>query len=208
LGRWSRSGRFLDGGSRLLGFGDGGVAVGLNGSGGRSGLGLRGRGEQPRSGLGDVVGGELFYGAWERGLGGGSGDGGRRSGLTCRCRWGFGSRGRLGLGGLNFRLSGLVGIVALDGLLLQESENVVEHKIAVGLLSEEKGLDKLAPGLAAVRHLTDDLDDDSTICRSLRIYRVNEDLAVLKTNRSDFLMDFLQNRADWSAAWMDGSRRT
>lgn len=41
-------------------------------------------------------------------------------------------------------------LVVLNGLLLEETEDVVENEVAVGLLGEEERLDKLAPWIALI----------------------------------------------------------
>jgi hypothetical protein len=99
-----------------------------------------------------------------------------------------------GCSGLHILL--LLPVITLNGLLLQKAEDIIEDEVAVGLLGEEKGLDKFAPGLVAVGHLTDDLDDDPAICRRLSIDRVDEDLAILEANRGNFLVDFLRKMSE------------
>ena len=76
-------------------------------------------------------------------------------------------------------------------LLLQEAEDVVEDEVAIRLFSQEESLDKLLPCFTLVRHLTNDLNDDSTVCGGLSINRVDEDLAVLESNRGNLTMNFL-----------------
>jgi hypothetical protein len=113
----------------------------------------------------------------------------------------FGSRGRWcrsllnSSGGGGFDGLSLIDLVALNGLLLQESEDVVENEVAIWLFGEEEGLDELAPRFICVGHLTDDLDNDPAICRRLGIDGVYEDFAILEANRSDFLVDFLLTKA-------------
>jgi hypothetical protein len=41
-------------------------------------------------------------------------------------------------------------VIALNGLFLEEAEDIVEDKVAIGLLREEKGLNKLPPWLTTV----------------------------------------------------------
>lgn len=82
-------------------------------------------------------------------------------------------------------------VTLLDGLFLQEAEDVVEDEVAVRLLGEEERLHELPPCFALVRHLTDDLDDDAAICRGLSVDRVDEDLAVLEADGGNLVMDFL-----------------
>jgi hypothetical protein len=54
-------------------------------------------------------------------------------------------------------------VVALDSLLLEEAENVVENKVAVRLLSKEEGLNELFPVPSSVAHFANDLNDDTTV---------------------------------------------
>lgn len=114
---------------------------------------------------------------------GGGGDRRRHLGLRCSCR------DRAGVGGVG----GLTGIVRLDSLLLEETENVVKDKVSVGLFGKEEGLDKLAPWLGVVGHFTDDLNDDATVGRGLSIDRVDENFAIFETDGRDFVVDFLKN---------------
>ena len=97
----------------------------------------------------------------------------------------------LGSGGLLGNLRLLL-FALLNGLLLQEAEDVIEDKVAVGLLGEEKRLHEFPPSFALVRHLTDDLNDDTAICRRLSVDRVNEDLAILEADGSDLVVNLLQ----------------
>jgi hypothetical protein len=76
-------------------------------------------------------------------------------------------------------------------LFLEKAEDVVQHEVPIGLFGQKEGLDELAPSFAMVGHFTNDLDDYPTICRRLSINRVNENLAVIKTNGGDFFVDFL-----------------
>ena len=94
------------------------------------------------------------------------------------------------IGGLG-NLLALLFLALFNRLLLQEAENVVKDEVAIRLLSEEEGLDKLFPVLALVRHFTNDLDDDATVRRGLGIDRMNEDLAVLEANLRDLVVDLL-----------------
>jgi len=130
------------------------VAIRLSGE---SGLG--GRGWRLRGRLGNIIGKRLFgrwceRGSWRRSGSGrdDGGDGRGGSGLTCRShclgrlRDGSGLRLRDG----DDRLRKGIGIVSLNRLLLEKTEDVVENKVTIGLLSEEKSLDKLAPRFAAI----------------------------------------------------------
>jgi hypothetical protein len=81
--------------------------------------------------------------------------------------------------------------IILDGIFLKEPEDVVENKVAIWLLCKEESLDELSPGITMVGHLADDLNDDTTVGGGLRVYRVNEDFAVLKTDGGDLVVDFL-----------------
>jgi hypothetical protein len=40
--------------------------------------------------------------------------------------------------------------IALNGLFLEEAEDVIENKVTIGLLSEEEGLNELLPRLATI----------------------------------------------------------
>jgi hypothetical protein len=82
-------------------------------------------------------------------------------------------------------------VLSLDCLLLQETENVVQNKVTVGLLGQEKCLSEFAPGLVVVGHFTDDLNDDPTICRGLGVDGVDENLAVVEADRENPVVDFL-----------------
>jgi len=130
------------------------VAIGLNGESGLGSRGWRGRGR-----LGNIIGKRLFDGWCERGNwrrnGSGRDDGGDgrgRSGLTCRshCLGRLRDRSGLRLGDGDGRLRKGIGIVSLNRFLFEKTEDVVENKVTVGLLGEEKSLDKLAPRLAAI----------------------------------------------------------
>jgi hypothetical protein len=63
----------------------------------------------------------------------------------------------------------LLAFIALAILFFEETEDVVEDKVTIGLLSEEESLDELLPRLATVGHFTDHLNDDATIGRGLGI---------------------------------------
>jgi hypothetical protein len=80
----------------------------------------------------------------------------------------------------------------INSILLEEAEDVVQNVVAARLFSEEEGLDKLAPRLALVGHLADDLDYDAPVRRRLSVNAVDEDLAVLEANRSDLTVNFLE----------------
>ena len=79
-----------------------------------------------------------------------------------------------------------------ESLLLENTEGVVVDIVAALLLSEEKGLDKLAPLLTiGERYLADDIDDDTPTNRSLGIDAVNEDLALFIFKFRDAFANFL-----------------
>jgi len=102
-----------------------------------------------RNRFGNIISGSLF--GRKRGNGRRSGDGRWRRGLTDRRLKYLGSGGRCSLSGYNLRLGGVTYIViGLNGFFLQETEDVVEHKVTVGLLSKEKSLYKLPPSLPAI----------------------------------------------------------
>ena len=109
-----------------------------------------------------------------------------------------GDRGRLGnrrSGGplISGRLLILAFIIALSGLLFEEAEDIVEDKIPIWLLRKEERLNKLFPSFSAIGHFTDDLDDDASICGRLSINGVNENLAILETDGSNTIVDFLKD---------------
>ena len=81
--------------------------------------------------------------------------------------------------------------IILDGIFLEEPEDVVENKVAIWLFCKEESLDELSPGITMVGHLADDLNDDTTVGGGLRVYGVNEDFAVLETDGGDLVVDFL-----------------
>jgi len=101
-----------------------------------------------------------------------------------------GGRGRLGLfGSLNSRGS----LSLLNDLILflhQITEDVVQHVVAVRLLSQNKGLDELARGLRLVGDLTDDGNQD-VIKGRLGVNVENADLAVLEVELLDLIVDGL-----------------
>ena len=106
---------------------------------------------------------------------------------TFRCQ--LLDRGRIRHRNSRSRLS-LTNII-LNGIFLEEPEDVIEHKVATRLFHKERCLDKLSPGVAVVGHFADDLDDDTTVGGGLRVYRVNEDFAVLETDGGGLVMDLL-----------------
>jgi hypothetical protein len=78
-----------------------------------------------------------------------------------RCSWFWNSRGTWSpFDGFSI----LAGIVALNSLLLQEAEDVVENKIPIWLFSKEECLNKFAPWVTVIGHFTDDLDNDAAVC--------------------------------------------
>jgi hypothetical protein len=100
-----------------------------------------------------------------------------------RCGRGRGSRDTFSLR--------LTCIIALNGLFLQEPEDIIKDEIPIRLFGEEERLHEFTPRFAVVRHFTNDLDDDAAICGGLRIDGMDEDFAVLKADRSDLVVDFL-----------------
>jgi hypothetical protein len=116
------------------------------GNGRRRRLGCRGRfgNVGSRSLIGAGEGGRRRRSGW------GGMDGWWRSGLTGR----RGDLGRrwcgYGLGSSSLGFSSLADVVTLNGLFLQEAEDIIEDKVAVGLLSEEKGLHELTPSLPTI----------------------------------------------------------
>jgi hypothetical protein len=59
------------------------------------------------------------------------------------------------------------------------------------LFGEEESLHEFTPRVTMVRHLSDDLDDDTTVCGGLRINGVDEDFAVLESDGGDLIVNFL-----------------
>jgi len=96
-------------------------------------------------------------------------------------------------GGFGFGVT----FLAVGGFFFEEAEDVVEDKVAVGLLSEEEGLYEFAPWVAVVGHFADDLDDDAAAGRRLCIDGVDEDLAVLEADGGDLVVDFLARDEGW-----------
>lgn len=100
---------------------------------------------------------------------GGLRDGSRFGLRLCRRRRGRGGGGRrsrfLNDGCfLSLRTLELASLVVLNSFFLQETEDIIENKVTVWLLSEEEGLHEFTPRLSVIRHFTDDLDDDTAIC--------------------------------------------
>ena len=83
-------------------------------------------------------------------------------------------------------------VIRVHRFLLKETEDVIEDKVSVRLLGQEKRLRELAPKIATIGHFADDLDDDPAICRGLRVDRVDEDFAVLEPDRNNLVVDFLR----------------
>jgi hypothetical protein len=57
----------------------------------------------------------------------------------------------------------------LNSLFLQETEDVIEDKIAVWLLGKEEGLHEFAPRSTFICHLANDLNDDTAIGTGLGV---------------------------------------
>ena len=115
-----------------------------------------------------------------------------------RFRGGLWSLRRL-MGRLGRNRIGLGSIVSLDGLFLQETEDVIENKVSVWLFGEEEGLNEFAPGITVVGHFTDDLDDDAAIGGGLRVNGVNENLAILEADGSNLVVYFLLDGVKFSS---------
>jgi hypothetical protein len=47
-------------------------------------------------------------------------------------------------------ISSFARVITLDSLFFQEAENVVEHKVAIRLFSQEKGLHKFTPRIRVI----------------------------------------------------------
>jgi hypothetical protein len=110
--------------------------------------------------------------------------------------------------GRRLNLSGiLTDIIALNSLLLQETEDVVEDEVAIRLFSEKKGLHEFAPRVAVVGHFADDLNYNPSIRRGLGVDGMDEDFAVLETDRGDLIVDFLEVNRSVVAAPKDYDAR-
>jgi hypothetical protein len=154
----------LDGGDRSLDFLLGGSAVGLG-----SGLGLL------NLAIGLLL--ELFINL-------------RGSGLVGDLRLG-GRSGLRDLGGLNDGFSNLLDLLFLVG---QVSEDVIENIVAVGLLSQNEGLNELAGRLGLVGDLTNDRDQD-VVEGGLGVDVQDAHLAFLEVELLDLIADGLKRRA-------------
>ncbi len=86
------------------------------------------------------------------------------------------------------RLLGLLGVVI--EILVDESENIVEDKVARWLLGEDKSLNKFLRFGGLVRSLANDLDYD-VVSGALRVNVGDADLAVLNIKILDPFLDCL-----------------
>jgi hypothetical protein len=97
------------------------------------------------------------------------------------------------LGGGGSRLldgSGLLGGLSLILLIDDVAEDVVQHKVAVGLSSEDKGLGELLVRGGLVGDFTNDLDDD-VVVRGLRVDIGDANLALGEVKLLDTVVDGL-----------------
>ena len=114
---------------------------------------------------------------------------GLRFGLDCgRLYW---SRGRHSHGRLLDGCDGLFLLVLVD-LLFEVSENVIQHKVAIGLFGEKECLSEFPPRLVVVRHFTNDEDDDAAVGRGLGVDRVDVDFTLVVADGGDAVVNFLQ----------------
>ncbi len=128
-----------------------------------------------------------------------------------RCRDGFNrwgrrrrSRGALpwDLDGSRYRLrlwfdrcnglNRLLCLVALNGLFLKETEDVVENEVPIWLLGKEEGLDKFPPRVIMVGHFTNNLNDDASVGGRLSVDGVDKDFTVLESDAGYFRVNFLR----------------
>jgi hypothetical protein len=72
--------------------------------------------------------------------------------------------------------------------LNQVTEDVIEHKVAIGLSCEHERLSELAVRLTTVAELTDDLDDNVGV-GSLRIDVGDADFAIGQVELSNLVID-------------------
>lgn len=70
----------------------------------------------------------------------------RGSGLTRNLR----NSSRVLNDGNRLGISSFARVITLDSLFFQEAENVVEHKVAIRLFSQEKGLHKFTPRIRVI----------------------------------------------------------
>jgi hypothetical protein len=82
-------------------------------------------------------------------------------------------------------------IIGLDSFFLEETKDIVENEITIWLFCKEESLNKLAPWFVVIGHFSDDLDDDSTICRRLSVDGMDEDFTILEADGGYLVMDFL-----------------
>lgn len=78
-------------------------------------------------------------------------------------------------------------------LLSEIAEDVVQNKVTVGLLGEDKSLDKSLVGLALVGDLSNDLNDDVGV-GALGVDVGDADFSVLELKLLDALVDGLSCR--------------
>jgi hypothetical protein len=76
-------------------------------------------------------------------------------------------------------------------VVLEEAEDVVVDVVTPELFGQEEGLDKLLGGSSSVGHFAEDLDNNTSVNRSLAVEVAHEDLAVLKVQLQDLFVDRL-----------------
>lgn len=87
----------------------------------------------------------------------------------------------------------MLDFLLLFRLLSEIAEDVVQNKVTVGLLGEDKSLDKSLVGLALVGDLSNDLDDDVGV-GALGVDVGDADFSVLELKLLDALVDGLSCR--------------
>lgn len=85
--------------------------------------------------------------------------------------------------------------VVFGSFLLEETEDIIENEVAIGLFRKEEGLNKFLPRVSMIGHFADNLNNNTTICRRLCIYGVDVNLAILETDGSDLVVNFLLSEA-------------
>jgi hypothetical protein len=82
-------------------------------------------------------------------------------------------------------------LLILLGLLGEVAEDVVQHKVTVGLLCQDEGLRETLVGLTLVGDLANDLDDNVGV-GALGVDVGYADLGVLEVEALDALVDGLR----------------
>ena len=85
----------------------------------------------------------------------------------------------------------LARLVLLVVIVLEVAEDVIQDVKAIRLLRQEKGLGKLAPLAALVRHLAQHLDHDAAVGRRLAVDIRHVHLGIFEADRIHPLVDRL-----------------